>query len=136
MFLLNWLILAILAIQVNALPSRGHHPFTIALCNYPDDKTINIQSEDVRRFFSSADNFGMYEYFQEQSHGAVDFQGTNVIGWFTTPTPWASIKSFNREVRLEACRNAAAKAGFVVPSVCQYPSRTSPYLSKFRHINL
>jgi hypothetical protein len=115
----TWLIFGLFAIRGLALPSRGHYPFTIALCNYPDMKVKDLLIKNVRQFFTSAgaDTPGLYRFIQEQSHGTVDFEGTQVNGWFTTDASYMDMLSYNRQQRLDQCRDAAARAGFVVPPV-------------------
>lgn len=77
---LNWLFWGFFAISVRSLPSRGHYPFTIALCNYYDIREADILIENVKRFFTSTGTNipGLYRLIQEQSHGVVDFEGTDV----------------------------------------------------------
>lgn len=119
MYSANWLFLGFFAIQACALPSRGHYPFTIALCNYPDIREGDLSIEQVKRFFTSAgaDTPGIHRFIQEQSHGTVDFEGTQVNGWFTTDASYITMLTYNRQQRLDQCRDAAARAGFIVPPV-------------------
>jgi hypothetical protein len=116
---LGWLLWVLFVIGVRSLPNRGHYPFTIALCNYPDNKKADLEIDGVKKFFTSsgANTPGMFKYIQEQSHGNVDLEGTEVNGWFTTDESYTTMLTYTRQQRLDQCRNAAAKAGFVVPPV-------------------
>jgi hypothetical protein len=54
MYSVNWIFWGFLALRAWALPSRGHYPFTIALCNYPDIREADTLIENVKKFFTSA----------------------------------------------------------------------------------
>jgi hypothetical protein len=116
---LRCLLLCLLATAAWSMPTRGHYPFAIALCNYPGITEPDIDINDVEKFFTSAgaSKPGLYRYIQEQSYGIVDFEGTIVKGWFTTDPSYITMLKYTRQQRLNACRRAAEKAGFIVPPV-------------------
>lgn len=117
--LLNWLILVFFATSVQSLPSREHYLFTIALCNCSDIREADIVIKSVKRFFTStgANIPGLHRFIQEQPHRAVDFEATDVNGWFTTDASYAKIVNYNHQQRLDQCRDTVTRAGFVVSSV-------------------
>lgn len=89
------------------------------MCKPSDRSAEPLTVQKVKEFFTSAGSStpGMYNFFREQSSGAVDLEGSVIGGWYTIPHTYADIATYDRGKRLQVCLDAATAAGFKIPSV-------------------
>ena len=119
MGLLFLCLLAVFSVCTTAWPARGHYPFAVALCYTYDNTRQPMTTDYVRLYLTSANPtaISMYDFLQEQSNNKIDIDGTTVSGWYQIALSSVQINSFSLIQKLNACRDAAVNAGFVIPSV-------------------
>ena len=119
MRLLPLCLLAVFSVCTTAWPARGHYPFAVALCYTYDNTRQPVTTDFVRLYPTPANptSISMFDFLQEQSNNMIDIDGTTVNGWYQIALSSDQISSYSLQQKLNACRDAATHAGFVIPSV-------------------
>jgi hypothetical protein len=96
-------------------------PWAILLIHFSDDDTEPFDKAWYRRMFTAegAGDWGMYDWFRDNSHGRVDLAGSEVFGWYTLDMKTSEYigNGQNQDARRDlviACKEKARAEGVAV----------------------
>jgi|GEM_PF-2254711 len=92
-----------------------HKAFAVILCQFADDTSIPFPKSYYEKVYTkTGEGTGnIYDYFKSMSYGAIDLEGSFVIGWFKMSITWqqyedrvAQLGTANRVPTVTDCLNA------------------------------
>ena len=100
------------AADYRVTPPPHNTKWAVILCNTNDDNSEPISAQYYRDLFteSGAGTGGLFDYWRDQSYGAVDLTGSIVSGWYTVPRSAADERARSRAEKIEDCVSAAGNA--------------------------
>ena len=93
----------------------GAHPWVTILCRFADSAGTTPAPSSYFEGLMGAEHPGMNHYWQEQSYGTANIDGSLVVGWFTLPRTRAQYfagGSFDVWLALDDCTQVADSSVF------------------------
>jgi hypothetical protein len=119
-----------------AHPRRGSAKWSVLLCTFQDSPTPPHDPAYYRNMFFAPGMGGMADYWSAISNGGINFQGSEVQGWYREPFTTAQEQARNRGQRWQDCIDAAHNGGYNVPSGNLIAVITSPGIDLFGYIGV
>lgn len=104
-----------LAPAASARPHRGHMPWSVLLCKYSDQPAEPQPPAFFASLLTRTGQGGVADYWRDISDGAIDFAGSDIMGWYTMRSTLTQAADKNRGQRIQDCVDAARARGYVVP---------------------
>src|SRR5580765_2779850 len=118
-------------------PTRGSIKWSVILCRFADSPAPPRTPDFYREMLLAPKTGGMADYWSQTSRGAIDLQGSEVVGWYVEPFTIAQAvaqRDVDRAATFHNCVDAAAKAAsnpYKVPAGNRIAVITSPGLDEF-----
>jgi hypothetical protein len=134
-FVIGWfslLVAGLLSMQVaQARPFRGSAQWSWLLCKTSDAPAPAFSAARYTRMMVQLGQGGLADYWREVSYNSINVDGSAVHGWYTLSQTTAQMNALDRWGRVNACRNAAATAGYTPPAGNQVGIITQPAIDMF-----
>lgn len=134
-FVIGWLgLLAVfwLSIQtVHARPYRGSAQWSWLLCKTSDAPAPTYTAARYSRMLVQLGQGGLADYWREVSYNSLNVDGSSVHGWYTMTQNTAQMTALGRWDKVNACKAAAAAAGYTPPAGNQVGIIAHPSVDMF-----
>jgi hypothetical protein len=135
------LLIVIAAFLMNSLPAhahprRGSVKWSVVLCEFSDSPAPPHDAAYYRNMFFTLGTGGMADYWSTVSSRGIDFQGSEVMGWYRETFTTAQEQARNRNQRWQDCLDAAHNNGYNVPSGNLIAVITSPGIDLFGFVGV
>lgn len=132
-------IVQLLSLPAHAHPRRGSVKWSVILCQFSDSPAPPHDPTFYRNMFFVAGTGGMADYWSAISNHGVDFQGSEVVGWYRESVTTAQAQARDRNQRWQDCLDAAHNASsnpYTPPSGNLIALVTSPGIDLFGFIGV
>ncbi len=119
-----------------AHPRRGSAKWSVLLCSFQDSPAPPHDPAYYRNMFFVPGMGGMADYWSVVSQGGINFQGSEVVGWYREPFTLAHEQAADRGHRWQDCIDAAHNSGYNVPAGNLIAVVTSPGIDLFGYIGV
>lgn len=127
----------LLSLPAQAHPKRGSVKWSVILCTFTDSPAPPHDPTFYRNMFFVSGAGGMADYWTSVSRRGIDFQGSEVVGWYREPFTIAQAQARDRSHKFQDCIDAAHNApsnAYNVPSGNLIAIITSPGIDLFGYI--
>jgi hypothetical protein len=128
--------LQLVALPAHAHPRRGSVKWSVILCQFSDSPAPPHDPTYYRNMFFNPATGGMADYWAAISNHGVDFQGSDVVGWYRESVTTAQAQARNRNQRWQDCLDAAHSNSYTPPSGNLIAIITSPGIDLFGFIGV
>ena len=122
--------------RAEAHPRRGSAKWSVLLCTFQDSPAPPHDPAYYRNMFFNPGTGGMADYWAVISNGGINFQGSEVMGWYRESFTTAQEQARNRGQRWQDCIDVAHNGGYNVPSGNLIAVITSPGIDLFGYIGV
>jgi hypothetical protein len=119
-----------------AHPRRGSVKWSVLLCTFQDSPAPPHDPTYYRNMFFVPGTGGMADYWSTISQGGVNFQGSDVVGWYREAFTIAQEQAADRGHRWQDCIDTAHNNGYNVPTGNLIAVITSPGIDLFGYIGV
>jgi hypothetical protein len=119
-----------------AHPRRGSVTWSVLLCTFQDSPAPPHDPTYYRNVFFVPGTGGMADYWSTISQGGVNFQGSDVVGWYREAFTIAQEQAADRGHRWQDCIDTAHNNGYNVPTGNLIAVITSPGIDLFGYIGV
>lgn len=131
----GWLTLccvSLVSIQTSqARPYRGSAEWSWILCKTQDASAPTFSAARYSRMLVQSGQGGLADYWRDVSYNSITVGGSSVNGWYTLTETTAQMDSLSRWDRVDACKDAAAAAGYTPPAGTRVGIITHPSIDLF-----
>lgn len=112
-------------------PFRGSVPWSVLLCQFSDSAAPRHDLAYYRDMLFNSGTGGVTDFWNAVSYGSLNFNGSEVRGWFRETVTLAQSQAQDRNGRVNSCVNAARAGGYNVPSGNHLAIITDPDVDLF-----
>lgn len=117
--------------SAQARPFRGSAKWSWLLCKTHDAGTPTHDAAYYKRMLLQSGTGGLADYWHDVSYANLNMDGSVVMGWYTMAQTKPQMDGLDRWGRVDACKQAAASAGYTPPAGNQVGIITFPDVDMF-----